>query len=164
MTAPRGILVTGPVGSGKTTVLLALDELLSARSEPYALVDLDWLAWVRPAPNTITVREALIENLAAVSETYRRARVERLVLARAVASSEKRDAIVGALARTEVFVVRLVVARSTLEARLRARDTGEQLAEHLAMLDDRPKFDAHEVDADRPAAEVAAEILRRAGW
>jgi adenylylsulfate kinase len=164
MSAPHAILVTGPVGSGKTTVLYALDELLAERPEPYALVDLDWLSWVRPAADTITVREALRENLAALRETYRRARVERFVLSRALATGEELDEIADALSGAELVVVRLVVPRATLEARLRARDNGAQLAEHLAMLDEPPAFEAHEIDADRPAAEVAGEILRRAGW
>jgi energy-coupling factor transporter ATP-binding protein EcfA2 len=164
MSAPHAILVTGPVGSGKTTVLYALDELLAERPEPYAVVDLDWLSWVRPAADTITVRDALRENLAALRETYRRAGVGRFVLSRAVATREEVDEIAEALTGAEILVVRLVVPRATLEARLSARDSGAQLAEHLAMLDEAPAFEAHEIDADRPAADVAAEILRRAGW
>jgi adenylylsulfate kinase len=162
---PRAILVSGPVGSGKTTVLLALDELLAERPESYALVDLDWLCWVRPAADAaLTPRAALSTNLAAVWETYRRAGVERLVLARAVASAEKLETIKDALSGVDVFVVHLVVPRTTLEARLRARDSGEQLSEHLAMLDEAPASAAHEVDADRAPAEVARDILAHAGW
>src|SRR5258708_347501 len=58
----RALLLSGPVGSGKTTVLLALGELLEERGEPYALVDLDWLAWGQPAPGTLRVEEGLLAN------------------------------------------------------------------------------------------------------
>jgi energy-coupling factor transporter ATP-binding protein EcfA2 len=161
----RAILLTGHVGSGKTTVLHALDELLAERTEPYALVDLDWLAWVRPsAAATLTVRDALVTNLAALWKTYCRAGVERLVLSRAVQDSEELRAITDTLGSVEIFVARLAVPRTALEGRLRERDSGAQLAEHLAMLDATPSFSAHDVDADRPAAEVAHEILERAGW
>lgn len=49
MGAADAILLTGTVGVGKTTVLIEIGELLDAGQEPYALVDLDWLAWIRPA-------------------------------------------------------------------------------------------------------------------
>lgn len=159
------ILLTGKVGTGKTTTLLALDELLEAQPEPYALVDLDWLCWVRPAgASEVTVGDALLANLAAVMHTYRTAGIERLVLARAAATAANVDAIRAVLDGTELVVVRLVAPRAVLEARLQARDTGAELEEHLALLDDEPAFPAVEVASDRPPREVALAVLAAAGW
>ena len=81
----RVLLITGTVGSGKTSVLLEIGEALGRDGRPYAIVDLDWLAWLRPsAQSGATVQGVLIENLAHVAGTFRAAGVERLALARAV--------------------------------------------------------------------------------
>ncbi len=60
------MLLCGAIGVGKSTVLLAIGDVLEARDDPYALVDLDWLAWVRPAPGaSLDVGKILATNLAA---------------------------------------------------------------------------------------------------
>ena len=65
---------------------------------PYALVDLDWLAWLRPAAaSAMTVQGVLEENLAHVARTFRAAGVERLVLARALRQQSEVAAIRAAL-------------------------------------------------------------------
>ena len=74
-----------------------------------------------------------------------------------------------ALAGVELFVVRLVASQEVIEQRLRARDSGAQLAEHLAetalfaaAAKPTPE-DAVVENGDRPLAEVA-EVLAAAGW
>jgi ribose 1,5-bisphosphokinase PhnN len=162
------ILLSGPVGSGKTTLLLEIGELLEQRGEPYALVDLDWLAWVRPAPGAqVTVQDVLTENLRAVAATFREAGVERLVLARFVERREQLDAIRRALPDVDLVVVRLSVPRRILEKRLQNRDSGRELAEHLTMIErvERADFEDVVVDNDeRDPTAVALEILTKAGW
>jgi hypothetical protein len=160
----RGILLTGGVGTGKTAVLLALGELLEERGEPYALLDLDWLAWLRPAPGTLSVHEVLVANLAAAWETFRSAGVETLVLARFVRSADELAAIRGALADVELVAVRLTVPPALQEARLRARDTGRELAQHLAFLaeGEAELFEDATVANGREPQDVAAEVLRYA--
>jgi adenylylsulfate kinase-like enzyme len=107
---PGAILLSGPVGSGKTTLLLEIGDVLDDRGERYALVDLDWLAWVHLAPDTThTVHEVLIENLRAVWGTYRRAGVERLVLARYLTRREQLDSIRHALPDVDIVAVHLAV-------------------------------------------------------
>jgi energy-coupling factor transporter ATP-binding protein EcfA2 len=162
--AARAVLLTGPVGSGKTTVLYELDELLEERGEPFALLDLDWLAWAR-LPEGAARHVVLAENLAAVWATYRRAGLERLVAARALASRAELEAIRGALPDAELAVVRLAVPRDELVRRVRARDTGRELEEHLALLDgDEPRLEDASVDATGPPREVAFAVLAVAGW
>jgi hypothetical protein len=167
--AARAILLTGTMGSGKTAVTIAIGELLE---QPYALVDLDWLGWVEPAPSSrLTQRSVLAENLRLIWPTLREAGVERLVLARYVEDRAQLDEFRAALPGVELCVVRLVATQAVIERRLRARDSGGQLAEHLA---ETAEFaargeasaleDAVVENGDRPLAGVAAEVLAAAGW
>jgi hypothetical protein len=160
----RAILLTGGVGTGKTTVLQALGELLEERGAPYALVDLDWLCWARP--RTGTPHELLCVNLAAIAAVYAEHGVEQLVLARHLASAAELDAVRAALTGVEVTAVRLVADAATREARLRARDVGGELEEHLALLaaGDPPRFEDAEVEAGGDPAEIARAALRAAAW
>jgi adenylylsulfate kinase len=164
-----GIVLTGVVGSGKTSVAVALGELLEERGEAYAVVDLDWLAWFRPpAGSAVTVTDLLRANLHAVWRNFAAAGVDRLVVARHLRTREELRLVRDALDGVEIVSVRLDVPRDLLEARLRGRDGGAELAEHLAMLDEAASAEPFEdaaVDgtADSPR-EVALAVLRAAGW
>ncbi len=162
-------MLSGAVASGKTTVLLQIGALLDQRDEPYALIDLDWLAWVRPAIGSErSVGALLVENLDAVWRAYRRAGVRRLVMARHLGHPGRLAAIRGALPDVEMLSVHLAAPVAVLEQRLRRRDSGSELSEHLALLSDggTTPFEDAVVDNDdgRPAREVALEILEIAGW
>ena len=166
---PRALLLVGAMGSGKTTVMLELGRVLDERGEPYALVDLDWLAWVAlPAGSAVSVHDILAANLASAAATFRQAGVRRLILARHVTRAEDLDAIREAIGQeVELAVVRLDAPLALLESRLRARDTGSELDQHLAELEAAtpPDF-PHAVVANdgRPAVQVAADVVEAAGW
>jgi adenylylsulfate kinase len=168
----RAILLTGTMGSGKTVVTIAIGELLQARGQAYALVDLDWLGWVDPAPSSrLTQRAVLAENLRLIWPTFRDAGVERLVLARYVEDRPQLDEFRAALPGVELAIVRLVAPADVIERRLRVRDTGAQLAEHLAETAEfaaRAEANALEdavVDnGERPLGDVVADVLKAAGW
>jgi hypothetical protein len=153
------------VGSGKTTVAVEIGEVLDDWDLPHVICDLDWLAWVRPAAGSgATVGTVLLANLALVWGTFRDAGVERLVLARARADV---DALRGALPGVELSAVRLAAPREELERRIRRRDTGAQLAEHLAATASPPARAPGEVvieTAGRSPREVAEAVLVAAGW
>jgi adenylylsulfate kinase len=168
----RAILLTGTVGSGKTSVAIEIGEHLECGDAPYALVDLDWLGWLRPAPaSLVTQQSALAENLRLIWLTFREAGVDRLVLARYVEDCTQLDAFRAALPGVELFVVRLVAPQELVERRLRARDSGAQLAGHLA---ETAAFAARGAEAaledavvengERALPEVASEVLAAAGW
>jgi adenylylsulfate kinase len=168
----RAILLTGTVGSGKKSVAIEIGEFLERGDAPYALVDLDWLAWLRPAPaSLVTPRSALAENLSLIWRTFRAAGVERLVLARFLEDRAQLDALRGALPGVELVVVRLVAPAGLVERRLHARDSGFQLTQHLA---ETAAFavrgaqvaleDAVVANGERPLGDVAADVLSAAGW
>jgi adenylylsulfate kinase len=166
------ILVTGTVGVGKTSVLVEIGEALALSASPYAIVDLDWLAWLRPAEGSdASLQRVLADNLRAVTRTFRRAGVERLVLARAVRHEVEVEAIREAVRPYPLGVVRLTASPATIASRLAARDSGAQLAEHLA---EAAAFAADAESADigelviatdeRGVGALALEVLERSGW
>lgn len=162
----RVLLVTGAPGSGKTTVLMTIGDILEAGDRPYALVDLDWLAWVRPDSARATVREVLTWNLASVLASYRDAGIRDIVASRFLPDPSHLEAVEAALPPgASLTVVRLEVPHGELERRLAGRDTPEDRAGHLAMArDEVPVADAVTVDGDAPPIEVAARVLHAAGW
>ncbi len=168
----RAILLTGTMGSGKSVVTIAVGELLQQRGQPYALVDLDWLGWVEPARGSpLSQRAVLAENLRLIWPTFRAAGVERLVLARLLEDRAQLEELRAALAGVHLAVVRLVAPAALIERRLRARDAGAQLAEHLAEFagfaaraETSALEDAVVENGERPLEEVAAEVLEAAGW
>ncbi len=171
-TPARAILLTGTVGSGKTAVAIEIGELLEAGDRSYALVDLDWLAWVRPAPASIyTVHSLLAENLGLIWPRFREAGVERLVLARYLDDAAQLRALRAVLPGVELCVVRLTAPQPLVEQRLRARDAGVQLEEHLAetaRLAARAEAaaieDAVVANGERPLRAVAEDVVAAAGW
>lgn len=134
-----------------------------------AAIDLDWLAWATGA--TTRLDDLIERNLTAVAGNYAAAGIHRLVLARAMVHSTSLQAVADALIGWELTVIRLVAPRVALEQRIRARDSGSELVEHLTELDEITEKvmaaapGAHVVVNDeRDLDDVANEVMRVAGW
>ncbi|WP_283138227.1 hypothetical protein [Rhizohabitans arisaemae] len=168
------VLLTGGLASGKTAVAVELGEILGERGTPHAVVDLDWLCWAGPDLDGTAVHGLLTANLRAVTAEYRKAGIDRFVLARALLEPAHLAAVragltVGAAA-PYLTVVRLTVSRETAVARLRGRDSGANLAAHLGEVDGfaarvaRAGVEDHVVvNEGRSLREVASEVLEHAG-
>lgn len=93
------------------------------------------------------------------------------MLARAVLSQSSLQGVREALPERNVMVVRLHASRATLERRVRARDSGAELEEHLAEIDEITERAIKTVPAapvvlneERPLREVALDVMRLARW
>jgi hypothetical protein len=168
----RAILLTGTLGAGKTAVAVEAGWLLSLRDVRVAVVDLDWLGWAhlgdegRPG----RIDELIAANLAALRPNYAAAGIEHLILARLLTRRSGLEAVRAALPGADLKVIRLTASAATLKDRLRRRDSGRELEEHLgevapyAELSAAVAADAVVANDGAPLAEVAEEVLRRAGW
>ena len=171
MTIPV-LIVTGPVGAGKTTVAAAISAELERRDVAHAWVDVDQLAqcFPRPADDPFHGRLAM-RNLAAVGRNAIAAGAGRLILPCVIEDAAGRNAIVAAIPGAELTVVRLGVRPETVAARLRGRESGESLAWHLrrapelTAIMERNGIGDLMVETDgRTPEELALEILGLVGW
>jgi predicted kinase len=157
----KGVLITGAIGAGKTALAADVAEALGERGTRTAVVDLDWLGWVGPGP----VDGLIAANLEAIWPNLRSSGVERLVLTRALEKAEQLDAVRAAVPEAEIVVVKVTASPGTIAERLRSRDTGAVLEEHLAQTLEPAPVEDFEIENDgRPIREVAEELLRRLGW
>lgn len=166
------LLVTGPIGVGKTTITAEAARLLGEAKIPYASVDLARIGECRPAPAEDPWNERLIHrNLACMWSNFAEAGVDRLLLCRVLETRGLLDQIRTAVPGADITVVRLRAPLDVLEARLRFREAGRDPQWYLdttAYLVDKLEqagVEDYVVDNHgRPAADVAAEVLRVAGW
>ncbi|WP_249997699.1 adenylyl-sulfate kinase [Actinoplanes sp. M2I2] len=127
------LLVTGTVGSGKTSTAEAVGDLLTAREIPNAVIDVDWLRRCWPSPPGDRFNGALtVRNLRAVTGNFVDAGARRIVLAGVIESRTERQSYQDALG-LPLSVCRLRVALPAVHARLRRRhaDDPEGLSWHL---------------------------------
>jgi predicted kinase len=170
---PRALFLNGAVGVGKTTTLEAVGNLLAERQVNRALVDLDWLRELWPAPSDDPFHLRLeLANLTAVVANFWARGAETLVLSGVLEQQVAREAYARAVG-CRLVVVRLTAPRQLVRARLAARHVGDdgRLAWHLARFDELTEsLDAGNVDDEvvevgphSPRA-VADLVLRAAGW
>lgn len=162
------LVITGPVGVGKTTVLYDVDRQLIAAGVAHASVELEELArcWAPGIGN----RPALVyANLAAVWANFAAHGARQLVIGMLLEKRADLEHLSRAIPDARPAVVRLTAPLAVIEQRLRGREldaTAEiDAARYLVRRMDEQKVEDHLVDnGQRPVAAVAREILERAGW
>jgi adenylylsulfate kinase len=165
------LLLTGTVGSGKTVLAIEIGHLLEEQGKSTAVVDLDWLGWLHMRSSAVTADELIARNLAAIWPNLREAGMRYAVLARAILGRDALDALRVAIPEADLVVVRLTASPSAIEDRLRQRDSGQELEEHLnestemsRVMDREGLEDMAVANDDRSPHEVARDVLQRVGW
>jgi len=170
MSAPEAVLVTGAYGSGKSSVVAEIAELIEQQGLRYAAIDLDWLAWGWPGNDEGELAEhrLMLENLELVVGNYRRRGNDRFVMSHAVRTAEQM-AMLRAAVPMPLRVVRLTVSLEEIRRRAtpdtttgRAGDL--ERAEAWLAANDGVGLEDLTVANDRPINAVAAEILAWLGW
>ena len=127
------LVLSGPVGVGKTTVADALSHLLTERHIAHALADLDALSELEPrSPGDRFASGFSLANLAVLFSNARSCGARCLIVPRVMEDAGDVADVRAAIPGADVVVVRLHAPLSTLEERLRRRERGDSLAWHLA--------------------------------
>ena len=116
------VVITGPVGTGKTTAADALAEFLADQGQAVAMIDLDSLRAVWPAnPDDPFHAQLGIANLTAIWPNLAERGVHYLLLTDAVEHPGQRDDYQRAVPGARVTIVRLEVPLDIVHDRLRGR-------------------------------------------
>jgi DNA polymerase III delta prime subunit len=151
------LLITGPVGVGKSTVAAEAARLLREANVPHALVDLAWIEQCWPVPADDPWNERLTHrNLACMWANFRQAGAGRLLLVRVLEARSLLRQVAEAVPGAEVTVVRLRASLAVLQARIRSREASDPswflgAAIHTAKVLEQAQVEDHLVDnEDRP--------------
>jgi hypothetical protein len=164
------LVVTGPMGVGKTAVLHEADSILLESEAEHATVELEEIArcWTaRVAPSRVAF---VYQNLATLWSNFADVGATRLLLSALVERRQDVERISEAVPGAVVTVARLHAPLAVLEQRIRLRE----LASPDGELDGARWWTRHfEVEHpedyvvasdQRPIREIAADLLRLGGW
>lgn len=165
------VVVTGPVGAGKSTTLDAISARLAEAGVRHAAFDMDYLRWVSPEPEGDRFGMALgYRNLAAIWPNVREVGIRCALLADVVESRGQVNAYEAAMPGARVVVARLEVTPEELERRLHGREQPETIAWYLHRAPALQGIMEREGVGDlvidvggRDPRNIATEIIDRAG-
>jgi len=169
----RALVLTGTICAGKSRIAGAIYTLLRDRDVPHARIDVDELCQTWPTPPGDPAEDALaFANLAAIAPNLAERGLSSVVLARVVEDAGDRARYQALFPGARITIVRITASAETRKARVTEREpVGEWQAWGLARtvaleetLDALAAEDFSVSNDGRPAPEVAAEALERAGW
>jgi hypothetical protein len=164
------LIITGSMGSGKTSVLYEASDILAVRNIPHASIDLDALGTAL-LPSAVQDKQLLYRNLQSVWENYAPVGLRRLLPARAIEDRAKLECCGGTVSASKVVICRLTASVKTMQDRVRSREIGTlqrsyvaRVTELNAILDRAHMEDFSLLNENRPVTDVAHEMLVRAEW
>ena len=164
------LVISGPCGAGKSSVGFECLELLEQHGLAAAMVDAE-LAYFQPKPPDDPQGTAVAEAaLAAVVPIYSNAGIDRLLLPRVVELPRHLELVRTAVREASLQVAWLEVSSATLVERLTGREVGSALEWHIRRAEEIRRHSSRyelfdfSIDGERPVADVASDLLTRAGW
>jgi GTPase SAR1 family protein len=173
------LLITGPPGAGKTSVLTALVDSLTDDDVPHAAIELETLAWTHPALSD----ELWLRHIQTTCALYREAGHRLLLVAETLETDDDVDGLLDVLGADAYFLVRLEAQAATLVERIIEREPESwsglaELVEHTQELavtmpalsgvdfvvtteDQRPEAVAQRIRAALPGNLAAARSSRQ---
>ena len=168
LNAPRLILISGPVGVGKTTVAQELSALLVTNSVAHTFVDLDALTHTYPRSTDDPFGQTLaLRNLQAVWDNAQAHNPRLLLIARVIETEATARKIAESVTIDGYTLVQLSAGNETLLERVRTRETGagrewhEARAIELSRSLSETDIADHVIETDHLSPAEVAEVLLR---
>jgi hypothetical protein len=172
----EALLITGVYGTGKTSVVEEIADVLESERFPYAALDLDWLAWADSGIDGSHTsadwqghgHSTMLANLFCVVNNYLDAGIRRLVMAYGLRSRVELNAITATLSMP-LRVVRLELSLEEIERRLQtnvtsAREDDLREAEEWLSTGAGVGLEELAVRNEGPIRDVALHILKTIRW
>jgi hypothetical protein len=167
------VLVSGPVGVGKSVVGGEVAEILERNGTPHSFVDFDQIRFTFPRPADDPWGNRLgFENLGAIWRNCSRYGSLNLIISDVVEDESFLGTLKQTIPEGDVSTIQLSASLDTLEARLRKREIGSGLDWHLnragELLDSlaQPGTPSdHRIATDsRTVVEIAEEVVSKIAW
>ena len=159
------LVVTGPVGIGKTTIAWEMAEVLDEQGLPFGFFDPDAIHF-RPVPDDDPFGSRVW--IAALETAWTLMEVDRLIVPVVVEERVDAERLLPGAALT---IARLTASPATVGERIRRRELGAGLDWHLARA---RELEAHWLEhpvedflvetEGRDLRDIAVEVLTRSGW
>ena len=164
------LIITGPMGAGKTVVLGEASDILAQRQIVHAAVDLDALGLAH-LPSAAPSDGVMYDNLRSICSNYAALGVQRFLVARAIEDDAQLKRCRDIIPAANAVVCRLTASVETMKRRVQMRESGISQPDYIArvaklnVILDRAHVEDFTVSNEgRPLTEVATEVLVRAGW
>ena len=165
------MVISGPVGVGKTTTAYALSDLLAERNIRHAVIDHPQIGFLRPPPEDDEWNDEVTnQNLACMWTNYRNAGAERLIVSRVLGYISSVRRIETAVPGARVIVVRLRAPLDVIQGRIYGRNHADPewyltaASELSRSLDEQPIEDHLIENGALSITETAREVLRVTRW
>lgn len=166
---PRVLVITGSMGSGKTTILGEASDILASMNIEHAAIDFDALGLAhlgRGAADAVIAR-----NLSCVCGNYAAAGITRFIIAEALENAAALQRIRDAIPGAQMRICRLRASLDVMRQRVAARETGLARSKYISRVIDLERvLDAAglqdfwmSTDAG-PVTATARRLLEEIGW
>lgn len=167
------LVLSGPVGVGKTTVGEEVSEILDKEGVPHTFIDFDQLRYTYPSiPEDPWSNGLGLQNLESIWKNCFRRGARNLVLSTVIEEQKSVNDLSLAVPGSKLITIQLFASPETLKARVEKREIGSGLDWHknraLELLEilssDSVPCDFRIDTEDRPITEIAKEIVSLVKW